>query len=32
MSEAIQTARTMIEQLSVPGVVVRINARGRSRN
>jgi hypothetical protein len=29
-SEATQTARTMIEQLSVPGVVVMIKARGRS--
>ena len=31
-SEASQAARTIIEQLSVPGVVVTINARGRSRN
>jgi hypothetical protein len=31
-SEAIQMARSMIEQLSTPGVVVTINARGRAQN
>ena len=31
-SDASQAARAMIEQLSVPGVVVTINAKARSRN
>jgi hypothetical protein len=31
-SEASQAARTIIEQLSFPGVVVTINVRGRSHN
>jgi hypothetical protein len=31
-SEAIQTARAIIEQLSIPSVVVTISAQGRARN
>ena len=31
-SEASQAARTIIEQLSVPDLVLTINAQGRRRN
>jgi hypothetical protein len=31
-SEASQAARTMIEQLSIPGLVLTINTQARSRN
>ena len=31
-SEASQAARAMIEQISIPGVVVTISAQARSRN